>query len=70
MAEGNWSVALYVDERGDAAQRAALQAIFSGTSGGIRGALAPLISTVLGVKTDAAGIYGGAGYVNPLAILS
>jgi len=34
MAEGNWSVALYVDERGDAAQRAALQAIFSGTSGG------------------------------------
>jgi outer membrane receptor protein involved in Fe transport len=26
--------------------------------------------TVLGVKTDAAGIYGGAGYVNPLAGLT
>ena len=51
MAEGNWSVALYVDERGDEAQRAALQAIFSGAAGGVMGALAPLISTVLGVKT-------------------
>lgn len=50
MAEGNWSVALYVDERGDEAQRAALQAIFSGADGGTMGALAPLISTVIGVK--------------------
>jgi hypothetical protein len=50
MAEGNWSVALYVDERGDEAQRAALQAIFSGAAGGIMGVLAPLVGTVLGVK--------------------
>lgn len=50
MADGNWSIALYVDERGDEAQRAALQAIFSGADGGIMGALAPLVSTVLGVR--------------------
>ena len=50
MAEGNWSVALYVDERGDEAQRAGLQAIFSGAAGGAMGALAPLVATVLGVK--------------------
>lgn len=50
MAEGNWSVALYVDERADERQRAALQAIFTGAAGGPVGALAPLVSTVLGVK--------------------
>ena len=51
MAQGNWSVALYIDERADESQRAALQAIFGGAAGGTMGALAPLISTVLGVKT-------------------
>ena len=51
MAEGNWSVALYLDERADAAQQEALGAIFGGAAGGIMGSLAPLISTVLGVKT-------------------
>jgi hypothetical protein len=50
MAEGNWTVALYVDERGNAAQREALQAIFSGAAGGVMGGFAPLIGTVLGVK--------------------
>jgi hypothetical protein len=50
MAEGNWSIALYVDERADARQREALQAIFSGAAGGPIGALAPFVSTVLGVK--------------------
>jgi hypothetical protein len=50
MADGDWSVALYVDERADARQREALQAIFTGTAGGPVGALAPLVSTVLGVK--------------------
>jgi hypothetical protein len=49
MAEGNWTVALYVDESADEAQRAALTAIFSGAAGGTMGNLAPLISTVLGV---------------------
>jgi hypothetical protein len=51
MADGGWSVALYIDERADAAQRDALAAIFSGNAGGVMGALAPLIATVLGVKT-------------------
>ena len=51
MAEGNWSAALYLDERADEQQRQALQAIFTGSVGGPPAALAPLISTVLGVKT-------------------
>ena len=51
MADGNWSLALYLDERADERQRAALQDIFSGAAGGTMGALAPLVGTVLGVKT-------------------
>src|SRR5258708_35845613 len=51
MAEVNWSVALYLDERANEQRRQALQAIFSGSAGGPLGALAPLISTVLGAKT-------------------
>jgi hypothetical protein len=50
MGEGNWTVALYVDERGDAGQREALQAIFSGAAGGVMGGFVPLIGNVLGVK--------------------
>jgi hypothetical protein len=50
MANGNWTVALYVDERAGEQQRQALQAIFSGQAGGIMGAFAPLIGTVLGIK--------------------
>ncbi|HEU0025957.1 MAG TPA: DUF1326 domain-containing protein [Ktedonobacterales bacterium] len=50
MASGDWSVALYVDERADDRQSQALQAIFSGAAGGVMGQFAPLISTVLGVK--------------------
>jgi hypothetical protein len=49
MANGNWTVALYVDERADDQQRQALQAIFAGQAGGIMGAFAPLIGTVLGI---------------------
>src|SRR6266436_4743317 len=51
MAEGNWSVAMYLDERVNEQQRQALEAIFSGSAGGPLGALAPLISTILGAKT-------------------
>src|SRR5260370_17975293 len=51
MAEGNWSVALYLDERANEQQRQAFEAIFSGSAGGPLGALTPLISTVLGAKT-------------------
>jgi hypothetical protein len=50
MAEGNWSVGLYLDERADAPQRDALQAIFTGAAGGVMSNLAPLIGNVLGVK--------------------
>lgn len=51
MGEGNWSVAAYLDERADERQREALQAIFTGAAGGPPAGLAPLISTVLGIKT-------------------
>jgi hypothetical protein len=50
MAQGNWTVALYVDERGDTSQREALQAIFSGAAGGMMANFTPLISNFLGVK--------------------
>ena len=50
MIEGNWTAALYVDERADVRQRAALQAIFTGQAGGVMGTFAPLITEVLGVK--------------------
>ena len=50
MADGNWTVGAYVDERADDAQTAALGAIFSGTEGGPMAAFAPLIGTQLGPK--------------------
>jgi len=50
MAEGNWSVAAYIDERASDQQTAALGAIFAGAEGGPMAAFAPLISTNLGVK--------------------
>ena len=50
MADGNWSVALYLDERANEQQSKDLQAIFTGADGGPMAALAPLISTVLGAK--------------------
>jgi hypothetical protein len=51
MSDANWWVAVYLDERADERQREALQAIFTGAADGPIGGLAPLISTVLGVKT-------------------
>ncbi|MGZ3638773.1 MAG: DUF1326 domain-containing protein [Ktedonobacterales bacterium] len=51
MGDGNWSVAIYLDERADQRQQQALQAIFTGASGGPMAILAPLISQVLGVTT-------------------
>jgi len=48
MAAGDWTVAAYLDERADDAQRQALGAIFGGSAGGPIGALAPLIATNLG----------------------
>jgi hypothetical protein len=51
MADGNWSVAVYLDDRASDEQHGALQAIFTGSAGGVLANLAPLISTVLGVKS-------------------
>jgi hypothetical protein len=50
MANGNWSVAAYLDERANDQQTAALGAIFTGAGGGPMAAFAPLISQHLGVK--------------------
>ena len=50
MMEGKWRVALYVDQRANAAQQQALGKAFSGQAGGPLAALGPLISEVLGVR--------------------
>ncbi len=50
MAEGQWTVAAYIDERADDRQTAALGAIFTGADGGPMAAFAPFIATDLGVK--------------------
>ena len=43
MAEGNWSVATYIDQRADDKQTEALGAIFTGAAGGPMAAFAPLV---------------------------
>ncbi len=50
MADGNWSAAVYVDERASDQQTQALGAIFGGAEGGPMAAFAPLIATHLGMK--------------------
>lgn len=50
MANGNWRVGVYIDERADESQREALGAILSGSAGGVPEALGPLIGEQLGVK--------------------
>ncbi|HLK25256.1 MAG TPA: DUF1326 domain-containing protein [Caulobacteraceae bacterium] len=50
MGEGNWSLALYIDERADEAQTEALGQIFGGAAGGPMAAFAPLVSQPLGIK--------------------
>jgi hypothetical protein len=51
MADGNWQVALYVDDQAGKEQSGALQAIFTGSAGGVMSNLAPLIGEVLGVRS-------------------
>ena len=51
MLKGKWQVALYLDERANAAQAEVLGKIFSGQAGGHLANLAPLIAQVLGVKS-------------------
>jgi hypothetical protein len=53
MADGNWSVAAYIDERADDKQTEALGAIFTGAAGGPMAHFAPLIGKNLGVRTVA-----------------
>ena len=50
MAEGNWTLAAYIDERADEKQTAALGAIFSGGEGGPMAGFAPFVGEHLGVK--------------------
>jgi hypothetical protein len=50
MADGNWAVAVYIDERANDQQAEALGAIFGGAEGGPMANFAPLIATNLGVK--------------------
>ena len=51
MTDGNWRVALYLDDKASPSQAEALGAIFSGQAGGHLGNLAPLISEVAGVTS-------------------
>lgn len=51
MGQGNWKLAIYLDDRANDAQREALQTIFSGSAGGPMAAFAPLVGEVLGVKS-------------------
>ncbi len=50
MADGNWSVSAYIDERAHDKQTEALGAIFTGAAGGPMAAFAPLIGKNLRVK--------------------
>ena len=50
MADGNWTLAAYIDERADDAQTAALGAIFGGAEGGPMAAFAPMVGKHLGAK--------------------
>jgi hypothetical protein len=50
MADGNWSLGAYIDERATDDQTAALGAIFGGGEGGPMAAFAPLVATDLGMK--------------------
>ncbi len=49
MTDGNWKVALYLDDRATPEQSEALGAVFSGGAGGHLAALGPLIAEVAGV---------------------
>lgn len=50
MSEGNWEVALYIDERADEQQRESLKGIFSGELGGHPEELGEMIGEVKGMS--------------------
>ena len=49
-ADGNWTLAAYIDERANDPQTAALGAIFGGAEGGPMAAFAPLVGSHLGAQ--------------------
>jgi hypothetical protein len=51
MAKGNGTFAVYVDSRANDAQRAALEAIFTGAAGGQPSLFGPMIATRLPTRT-------------------
>jgi hypothetical protein len=51
MAKGNGTFAVYVDSRANDAQRAALEAIFTGAAGGPPSLFGPMIATRLPTRT-------------------
>jgi hypothetical protein len=51
MAQGDGTLALYVDSRANDLQRPALEAIFIGAAGGPPSLFAPMIATVMPVKS-------------------
>jgi len=51
MADGNWKVAVYLDDRADDRQTEALTRIFSGQAGGHPERLAAFVGEVLGVAS-------------------
>jgi hypothetical protein len=61
MKDGNWKVALYVDERANETQNMALMGIFSGQAGGHIANLGPLIGEVLGARSAAIRLETSAG---------
>ncbi len=50
MLKTKWEVGLYIDEKGNVAQREALSKIFGGQAGGEPAALGPLVGKILGVS--------------------
>jgi hypothetical protein len=51
MTDGNWKVALYLDDRATPEQSEALGAVFSGGAGGHLAAVGPLIGEVVGITS-------------------
>ena len=52
MAEGNWKVALYVDERASDAAYDGIGKIFSGKAGGTTGLFTMLVSEIIGMERE------------------
>lgn len=48
--KGNWTAALYLDEKANPKQRLALETLFLGKAGGSLGVIASMISTLKGTK--------------------